>query len=173
MPPQLRPEQPGLAAPLETPNPGPTDENDSEVENHSPFLAMDTACPTNSEPLPSPMPLTTQNLEDFEETLFSHKKESDYEPSISPRSELSNESAFLPTFSRRKVRTRSIRAPRRQSMQHVLASPYVVPSESMVDGPAIRNIPIDYGTPVLDAHRGIELSELKAKAERYRDRNQG
>jgi hypothetical protein len=35
------------------------------------------------------------------------------------------------------------------------------------------DLPVDLGTPVLDAHRGIELEELKAKAERYRLRNQG
>jgi hypothetical protein len=35
------------------------------------------------------------------------------------------------------------------------------------------NLPINLGTPVLDAHRGVELEELKAKAERYRLRNQG
>ncbi|KAF9563736.1 hypothetical protein CPC08DRAFT_816468 [Agrocybe pediades] len=33
--------------------------------------------------------------------------------------------------------------------------------------------PIDLGTPVFDAHRGMDLEELKAKAERYRLRNQG
>lgn len=33
--------------------------------------------------------------------------------------------------------------------------------------------PINLGTPVFDAHRGIDLEELKAKAERYRLRNQG
>ena len=35
------------------------------------------------------------------------------------------------------------------------------------------DLPVDLGTPVLDAHRGVELEELKAKAERYRLRNQG
>ena len=35
------------------------------------------------------------------------------------------------------------------------------------------DLPVDLGTPVFDAHRGIELDELKAKAERYRLRNQG
>ena len=34
-------------------------------------------------------------------------------------------------------------------------------------------MPVDLGTPVLDAHRGIEIEELKAKAERYRLQNQG
>ncbi|KAF8974637.1 hypothetical protein BDZ97DRAFT_40031 [Flammula alnicola] len=33
--------------------------------------------------------------------------------------------------------------------------------------------PVDLGTPVFDAHRGIDIEELKAKAERYRLRNQG
>lgn len=33
--------------------------------------------------------------------------------------------------------------------------------------------PINLGTPVFDAHRGIHLAELKARAERYRLRNQG
>ncbi|CAA7260214.1 unnamed protein product [Cyclocybe aegerita] len=32
---------------------------------------------------------------------------------------------------------------------------------------------LDLGTPVLDAHRGIDIEVLKAKAERYRLRNQG
>ena len=35
------------------------------------------------------------------------------------------------------------------------------------------DLPVNLGTPVLDAHRGVELEELKAKAERYRLRNQG
>ncbi|PPQ99914.1 hypothetical protein CVT24_009595 [Panaeolus cyanescens] len=34
-------------------------------------------------------------------------------------------------------------------------------------------MPLNLGTPVLDAHRGISIEELKAKAERYRLRNQG
>ena len=34
-------------------------------------------------------------------------------------------------------------------------------------------LPINLGTPVFDAHRGIDIEELKAKAERYRLRNQG
>jgi hypothetical protein len=34
-------------------------------------------------------------------------------------------------------------------------------------------LPINFGTPVFDAHRGIDIEELKAKAERYRLRNQG
>lgn len=33
--------------------------------------------------------------------------------------------------------------------------------------------PISLGTPVFDAHRGVDLEELKGKAERYRLRNQG
>ncbi|KAF9534911.1 hypothetical protein CPB83DRAFT_879182 [Crepidotus variabilis] len=33
--------------------------------------------------------------------------------------------------------------------------------------------PINLGTPILDAHRGVGLEVLKAKAERYRLRNQG
>ena len=33
--------------------------------------------------------------------------------------------------------------------------------------------PINFGTPVFDAHRGIHLTDLKARAERYRLRNQG
>lgn len=33
--------------------------------------------------------------------------------------------------------------------------------------------PINFGTPVFDAHRGIHLADLKARAERYRLRNQG
>jgi hypothetical protein len=34
-------------------------------------------------------------------------------------------------------------------------------------------LPINFGTPVFDAHRGIHLADLKARAERYRLRNQG
>lgn len=34
-------------------------------------------------------------------------------------------------------------------------------------------LPLNLGTPVLDAHRGISIEELRAKAERYRLRNQG
>ena len=33
--------------------------------------------------------------------------------------------------------------------------------------------PIDLGSPVFDAHRGIDIEDLKARAERYRLRNQG
>lgn len=34
-------------------------------------------------------------------------------------------------------------------------------------------LPINLGTPVFDAHRGVDIEVLKAKAERYRLRNQG
>jgi hypothetical protein len=35
------------------------------------------------------------------------------------------------------------------------------------------SLPLNLGTPVFDAHRGIDIEVLKAKAERYRLRNQG
>lgn len=35
------------------------------------------------------------------------------------------------------------------------------------------SIPINLGTPIFDAHRGIDIEVLKTKAERYRLRNQG
>lgn len=56
----------------------------------------------------------------------------------------------------------------------------VTGEEHIMESPDFQNdcngspsIPINLGTPVFDAHRGIDLEELKAKAERYRLRNQG
>jgi hypothetical protein len=56
----------------------------------------------------------------------------------------------------------------------------VTGEEHIVGSPDFQNdcngspsIPINLGTPVFDAHRGIDIEELKAKAERYRLRNQG
>lgn len=156
--------------PTETPDLGLAEEEDSEAEKPPVPLA---SLPFIPQPLSSPIPLTNQVLEELEEAILPNKRESDYEPSLSPSAESSNESAFIPIFSRRKAWTRSTRVPRRQSVKRVLLSPYIVPSDSIITEPVVPDFPIDYGTPVLDAHRGIEQSELKAKAARYRERNQG
>lgn len=170
MPQQAQPAPLCPEPPPEAPDVGLADAEDSEIEQTPLFPAPPP--PVGLEHLSSPVPPTAQAFEEHEEVI-PQKKESDYEPSVSPSAESSNESAFMPTISRYKVRTRSTKVPRRQSSKRILASPYTVPSDSVVGAPLIADIPINYGTPVLDAHRGIELNELKAKAERYRFRNQG
>lgn len=167
---QTQPE-PLCPVPPETPNFGLADAEDLEVKQ--PLSLLELVHPIEEEPLGSPIPLTAQVLRAHEESILAYTKESDYEPSLSPSAESSNESAFIPTFSRRKVRTRSTKVQGRQSIQRVLASPYIVPSDPIVGAPVTADFPIHYGTPVLDAHRGIELNELKAKAGRYRERNKG
>jgi len=52
--------------------------------------------------------------------------------------------------------------------KHIVGSP-----DFQNDCNGSPSIPINLGTPVFDAHRGIDIEELKAKAERYRLRNQG
>ncbi|KXN87917.1 Transcription factor Sp1 [Leucoagaricus sp. SymC.cos] len=169
--PQPYPDQICPAPPPETPELGLADAEDSEPEPTPCFL--NATGPVNPEPLGSPTPLTIKVLEESEGAGLAYKRESDYEPSLSPSAESSNESAFMPSFSRRKIRPRSTKPVRRQSTKHILASPYFIPPEPLAGAPVLGDFPVDYGTPVLDAHRGIELSELKAKAARYRERNQG
>ncbi|RXW21177.1 hypothetical protein EST38_g4693 [Candolleomyces aberdarensis] len=92
---------------------------------------------------------------------------SEYEPpaSFSPSS-----SEYSPSLgSGRQYYTRGSRVKKRKIAQcDTILAP--------VQGPPVGSLPllpVDLGSPVFDAHRGIHLEDLKARAERYRLRNQG
>jgi hypothetical protein len=138
------------------------------VETKTALMIPDSALDVRLEPARDPVPLTAENLR-FLEAATLHQQESDYEPSLPGSVSSSNKSTFQPALPRRKLRPRAKKATKRV-VKHPLvsASPPPVMEASM-----FSIVPINYGTPVLDAHRGIELKELEAKAERYRLRNQG
>jgi len=166
----LQPQLDGFpAVPLETPVLGLAGGENFEAEqSRGSFAPVRLAVP---EVLFSPVPHIEQPPEEQEETMLPYTKESDYEPSLSPSAESSPELASMPSFSERKLRVRPSKAPRRQN-KRTLGSLYIIPSPILGET-AVPEFRINYGTPVLDAHRGIELNELKAKAARYRERNQG
>lgn len=117
----------------------------------------------NRLPLPGP---STPHLKDEGDQL------SEYEPPafLSPSS-----SEYSPSFgSSRQYQTRATRVKKRKMQplcEMMLPNPGPTPGPSTE--PQIPLPPIDLGSPVFDAHRGIEIEELKARAERYRLRNQG
>lgn len=49
----------------------------------------------------------------------------------------------------------------------------LVKGEPMAEDAKLEAEDINFGTPVFDAHRGIDLNDLKCKAARYRQRNRG
>ena len=171
----IMPLQPQLevvpAVPLETPVLGSAGGEDFQAEQSRVSFVPVPVHLSVPETLFSPVLSADQVLEEKEEVLLPYKKESDYEPSPSPGVESSPELAPVPTFFRRQLRTRSSTVPRRQN-KRALGSPCIIPSPILGEM-AVPEFQVDYGTPVLDAHRGIELTELKAKAARYRERNHG
>ncbi|EAU84519.2 hypothetical protein CC1G_00038 [Coprinopsis cinerea okayama7 len=95
---------------------------------------------------------------------------SDYEPPafLSPSS-----SEYSPSFgTTRQFQTRTTRTNKRKVAQNEVVEPKPPVATSSKDT-SDHLPPIDLGSPVFDAHRGIELEDLKARAERYRLRNQG
>jgi len=166
----LQPQLEGFpAVPLETPVFGlASGENFEGEQSRGSFAPVHLAVP---EVLFSSVRPIEQTPEEQEETMLPCNKESDYEPSLSPSVESSPELASVPSFSERKLRVRPSKAPRRLN-KRIIGSPYIIPSPILGET-AVPECRINYGTPVLDAHRGIELDELKAKAARYRERNQG
>lgn len=97
---------------------------------------------------------------------------SDYEPPpfLSPSS-----SEYSPSFgSSRQYHTRASRIKKRKPA--TCDTPETTASATLPE-PSLElptNLPpIDLGSPVFDAHRGIDIEDLKARAERYRLRNQG
>lgn len=166
--------EPFLALPApETPILALVEAEGLETETGDDIVALESVPSVQREPPSDPIPLTTHNLRLLEESTVPHRQESDYEPSLPCSASSSNESAFLPSLSRRKTRSGLAKVTRRHTIKRLLTSPYTVPPPPTVEDSVLLNLPVNYGTPVLDAHRGIELSELKAKAERYRLRNQG
>ncbi|KAF8165018.1 hypothetical protein B0H34DRAFT_219647 [Crassisporium funariophilum] len=92
---------------------------------------------------------------DDDRSVFQSPSSSDYSPSL-----------HSPSTKHRRVHKR--RVTRNRSVED---SGVTFPEYERDD--SIEFLPADLGTPVLDAHRGIDLEELKAKAERYRLRNNG
>ncbi|EKM80466.1 hypothetical protein AGABI1DRAFT_106639 [Agaricus bisporus var. burnettii JB137-S8] len=156
-PPQLPPPEASCSVQLDS----------RDIETETSNTIPDSVPVVPLEPASDPVPLTTENLR-FLEMPTPLKRESDYEPSLPASVSSSNQSTFLPSLPKRKLRPRGKRATK-QVVKHVFAS---VSSPPVMEESMFSNVPINYGTPVLDAHRGIELKELKAKAERYRLRNQ-
>jgi len=102
----------------------------------------------------------TRRLSDDEHSLFQSPSSSEYSPS-------------LPVCGQKK--TLRLRTNRRTITRNTPQSDLPVPqSPEMPDHyDESTLLPINLGTPVFDAHRGIEIEVLKEKGERYRLRNQG
>ena len=95
--------------------------------------------------------------DDDHDVSFRSPISSDYSPSM----ECDDDQDFAAKYRKRRL----LRA--RQMDAHS-------PSPDQMDSGDSTDLPdINLGTPVFDAHRGVELEELKAKAERYRLRNHG
>lgn len=137
------------------------------VKTETALMVPDSVPDIQLEPARDPVPLTAENLR-LLEAVTPHQQESDYDPSIPGSVSSGNESTFQPTLSKRKLRLRPKKITKR--VKHL---PPSVSPPPVMDLSMFSIIPVNYGTPVLDAHRGIDLKELKAKAERYRLRNQG
>jgi hypothetical protein len=95
---------------------------------------------------------------DDEHSVFHSPASSDYSPSP----------VLKPTSLKGNKRHRIVRTKCEEESDFIYSETYDDRHQSQT-----LDLPVDLGTPVLDAHRGIELEELKAKAERYRLRNQG
>jgi len=102
----------------------------------------------------------TRRLSDDEHSPFQSPSSSEYSPS-------------LPVCGQKKpLRLRTNRRTiTRNTHQSDLPVPQSPETPEHYDESAL--LPINLGTPVFDAHRGIEIEVLKEKGERYRLRNQG
>ena len=99
----------------------------------------------------------------------SDKENSDYEQSAQDPS--SRESSPFPSpRPRKRPHAKKARRPTQKIplLKSVLSPPKPRPIKTHVD-----SADINLGTPVFDAHKGIYLEDLEAKAERYRLRNPG
>ena len=98
---------------------------------------------------------------DDEHSVFHSPASSDYSPSLkSP--------VLKPASIKGNKRHRTVRTKCEEESDFIYSETHDDSHQSQG-----LDLPVNLGTPVLDAHRGIELEELKSKAERYRLRNQG
>lgn len=100
-----------------------------------------------------------RQLTDEEQSVFQSPSSSEYSPSL-------RLSGTKRTLASRGNRRRVVRSRVREDPVFQTPEPLSHCDESTLP-------PINLGTPVFDAHRGIDIEVLKAKAERYRLRNQG
>ena len=104
---------------------------------------------------------TSKQASDDEHSVFHSPASSDYSPSLkSP--------VLKSTSIKGNKRHRIVRTKCEEESDFI----YTETHDDRHQGQGL-DLPFNFGTPVLDAHRGVELEELKAKAERYRSRNQG
>lgn len=139
-------------------------ENVTNME-HSGFQAEVTYQISHDIVLPAPAcadSKVSKQASDDEHSVFHSPASSDYSPSLkSP--------VFKPTLSiKGNKRHRIVRNKCEEKSDFI----YPETHDDRHQGQGL-DLPVNLGTPVLDAHRGVELEELKAKAERYRLRNQG
>ncbi|TFK27033.1 hypothetical protein FA15DRAFT_686089 [Coprinopsis marcescibilis] len=100
-----------------------------------------------------------EQLSDYEPPAFLSPSSSEYSPSLASARQ------FQPRSARLKKRKISI-----SQCEPIELKTSATPGSSN----DISHLPaIDLGSPVFDAHRGIDLENLKARAERYRLRNHG
>lgn len=110
---------------------------------------------------PVNLPLLRSKLEnaeqasDDEPSIFQSPSSSEYSPPLKPMRMKRNQSSRIST--------------RRTARKSEDPDDYT----EYQDTDQYNLLPLNLGTPVFDAHRGINIEELKAKAERYRLRNQG
>lgn len=100
----------------------------------------------------------SRQLSDDEHSLFQSPSSSEYSPSMRPAEQ------------KRIIGPRNDR--RRVPRNRVQDDPITRSPEPSSHCDQIE-LPLNLGTPVFDAHRGVDIEVLKAKAERYRLRNQG
>ena len=120
---------------------------------------------SNNAPLPGPAYAdykASKLASDDEHSVFQSPTSSDYSPSL--KSPVPKQTFAIKGNKRRIARTKTVEEchftyPETQD-------DFQYPAQNL-------DLPVNLGTPVLDAHRGVDLEELKAKAERYRLRNQG
>lgn len=126
----------------------------------SPFLSLQNDVSSESFPFLHPVPSQdNRELSGDEHSQFQSPSSSEYSPSLG-----GGQKKTMPRRNNRRRITRSIC----QSDLPLCQSPE---TPGHCDESAV--LPINLGTPVFDAHRGIDIEVLKAKAERYRLRNQG
>jgi len=104
----------------------------------------------------------SKQASDDEHSVFHSPTSSDYSPPL--ESPLSKQAFPMKGKKRRIARTKTV-----EECDYI----YQETGDDCQHQAQGLDLPVDLGTPVLDAHRGVELEELKAKAERYRLRNQG
>jgi len=135
------------------------------LPNFQPLLVhMDKIASFESElgyPFPNLTPRLQEDsrrLSDDEHSLFQSPSSSEYSPSMRPAEQ------------KRIIGPRNER--RRVTRNRVQDDPITRSPEPSSHCDQIE-LPLNFGTPVFDAHRGVDIEVLKGKAERYRLRNQG